>query len=147
MKPSEKKYKLIKNFATNTDEGRLVEVLGIFKVSNSADFKKFNPENLPNKKLLWHGSRASNFSRILKEGLLIAPPDVPHTAFLFGKGIYFTDFFQKAASYCKASTSGNKCLILLSEVAMGNPNNLSNTDSNAHNLPEGFHSVQCLGIN
>jgi hypothetical protein len=72
----------------------------IFRVERTDD--SFNPDKLGNRRLLWHGSRLTNFKGIFEEGLLIAPEHVPHTAFLFGKGLYFADMFAKAASYCKA---------------------------------------------
>ena len=46
----------------------------------------------------------------------IAPPEAPTTGFMFGKGCYFADMFQKSLSY----SAGNKSkLLLLCEVALG----------------------------
>ena len=70
---------------------------GIFEVTEAKEHPDFNPKKYKNKKLLWHGSRVHNFQSILKTGLKIAPANVPHTAFLFGRGVYFADFFYKAA--------------------------------------------------
>ncbi len=39
--------------------------------------------------LLVHGSRLTNFVGILSNGLKIAPPDVPASGYLFGKGNIF----------------------------------------------------------
>ena len=42
----------------------------------------------PNRMLLWHGSRTTNFAGILGQGLRIAPPEAPVTGYMFGKGVY-----------------------------------------------------------
>lgn len=41
-----------------------------------------------NRQLLWHGSRITNFTGILSQGLRIAPPEAPVQGYMFGKGIY-----------------------------------------------------------
>jgi len=38
----------------------------------------FNPKSFGNKRLLWHGSRFTNYTGILSQGLRIAPPEAPH---------------------------------------------------------------------
>ena len=43
--------------------------------------------------LLVHGSRLTNFVGILSKGLKIAPPDVPASGYLFGKGLLFQYLF------------------------------------------------------
>ena len=48
-----------------------------------------------NKRLLFHGSSNDNVIGILKHGLLIAPPEAPHSGFAYGKGVYFSDKFTK----------------------------------------------------
>jgi hypothetical protein len=44
--------------------------------------------DLHNQQLLWHGSRTTNFTGILSQGLRIAPPEAPSTGYMFGKGVY-----------------------------------------------------------
>lgn len=46
--------------------------MGIFVVRREEEIKKYRRE-LPNKMMLWHGSRLSNYVGILSEGLKIAP--------------------------------------------------------------------------
>jgi len=41
------------------------------------------------RRLLWHGSRCTNFGGILSQGLRIAPPEAPVSGYAFGKGLYF----------------------------------------------------------
>lgn len=60
---------------------------------------------LPNKMLLWHGTRGENLIGILQTGFRIAPSDASRTGSLFGEGIYFADTFSKSFQY--ANTSNN----------------------------------------
>lgn len=103
-------------------------------------FKK----NLGNRKLLWHGSRITNFVGILSQGLRIAPPEAPSSGYLFGKGVYFADMASKSVGYC--CPTKNTALILLCEVALGNMNELTTTNHNANNLPNGKHSTKGCGV-
>jgi hypothetical protein len=81
-----------------------MHIESIFEIARFGENMRYLPfEKLPNKKLLWHGSRTTNFIGILSEGLRIAPPDAPVTGYMFGKGIYFADVPSKAANYIKAS--------------------------------------------
>uniref|UniRef100_A0A673LLN1 Poly [ADP-ribose] polymerase n=1 Tax=Sinocyclocheilus rhinocerous TaxID=307959 RepID=A0A673LLN1_9TELE len=95
--------------------------------------------------LLWHGSRLSNWVGILSQGLRVAPPEAPMSGYTFGKGIYFADMSSKSANYCFANQKNNQGLLLLSEVALGNSNELLDADYNADQLPSGKHSTKGLG--
>ena len=66
-------------------------ILEMFKIEREGEAKTFNPLKLQNKKLLWHGSRFSNYVGILSNGMRIAPPEAPKTGYAFGKGVYFAD--------------------------------------------------------
>jgi hypothetical protein len=41
----------------------------------------------------------TNMIGILSQGLRIAPPEAPSTGYMFGKGVYFADTFDKSANY------------------------------------------------
>jgi poly [ADP-ribose] polymerase len=71
-----------------------------------------------NRMLLWHGSRLSNWTGILSQGLRIAPPEAPVTGYMFGKGVYFADMFSKSANYCYASEASRSGVLLLCEVCL-----------------------------
>ncbi|XP_043351650.1 poly [ADP-ribose] polymerase 2 isoform X10 [Dermochelys coriacea] len=71
--------------------------------------------SLPNRMLLWHGSRLGNWVGILSQGLRVAPPEAPVTGYMFGKGIYFADMSSKSANYCFASRQRDVGLLLLCE--------------------------------
>lgn len=50
----------------------------IFEVAREGEFDRFKAfKTLHNRKLLWHGSRVTNFAGILSQGLRIAPPEAP----------------------------------------------------------------------
>jgi len=100
-----------------------------------------------NKKLLWHGSKLTNFFGILSQGLRIAPPEAPVTGYMFGKGVYFADMSSKSANY--AQTGSNRTgLMLLSEVDIGEPERMFYGDCEMHTkLPKGKHSVMGVGRN
>ena len=117
----------------------------VFKLKRQGEDKIFNPNKLGNKKLLWHGSLFSNFVGILSQGLRIAPPEAPKTGYNFGKGVYFADLAGKSAPYCRTYNSNGTGLLLLCEVALGNPKVLHRPNCDADNLPKGFHSTHALG--
>lgn len=89
-------------------------------VKRQGEEKRFKPfKKLHNRKLLWHGSRSTNFAGILSQGLRIAPPEAPVTGYMFGKGIYFADMVSKSANYCCTGPTNPTGLLLLCDVALG----------------------------
>ena len=114
-----------------------------FELKRHGEEEKFKKE-LGNKKLLWHGSRITNFVGILSQGLRIAPPEAPSSGYLYGKGVYFADMAQKSSMYCYPVN--NMALILLGEVALGEEDQRTSCD---FNLPDtkkfGTDSVHALG--
>ncbi|KAM9121040.1 poly [ADP-ribose] polymerase 2 isoform 3-T4 [Pangshura tecta] len=101
--------------------------------------------SLPNRMLLWHGSRLGNWVGILSQGLRVAPPEAPVTGYMFGKGIYFADMSSKSANYCFASRQRDVGLLLLCEVALGECQELLEANAEAGELPPGKHSTKGLG--
>ncbi|XP_034661708.1 poly [ADP-ribose] polymerase isoform X1 [Drosophila subobscura] len=112
--------KYVKNTHAATHSAYELEVVDVFKVARQGEARRFKPfKKLHNRKLLWHGSRLTNFAGILSHGLKIAPPEAPPTGYMFGKGIYFADMVSKSANYCCTSQQNSTGLMLLSEVALG----------------------------
>ncbi len=74
---------------------------------------------LDNRKLLWHGSRLSNWGGILGKGLRIAPPEAPKTGYRLGKGIYLADTVSKSGSYCFTDKDRPVGVMMLAEAALG----------------------------
>ncbi|XP_047395895.1 poly [ADP-ribose] polymerase 2 isoform X1 [Sciurus carolinensis] len=119
-------------------------LLDVFEVEKEGEREAFR-EDLHNRMLLWHGSRLSNWVGILSHGLRIAPPEAPITGYMFGKGIYFADMSSKSANYCFASRLKNTGLLLLSEVALGQCNELLEANPKAEELLQDKHSTKGLG--
>ncbi|XP_014061166.1 poly [ADP-ribose] polymerase 1 isoform X1 [Salmo salar] len=137
----------VKNTHAATHNTYTLEVEEIFKIVREGEYQKYRPfQDLPNRQLLWHGSRATNYAGILSQGLRIAPPEAPVTGYMFGKGVYFADMVSKSANYCHTSQSDPTGLLLLGEVALGNMHELKKA-SHITKLPKGKHSVKGLGRN
>ncbi|XP_038976039.1 poly [ADP-ribose] polymerase 2-like isoform X2 [Phoenix dactylifera] len=139
-----KKYML--NTHAQTHSYYTVDIEQIFKVSRQGEFEHFRKfSNTKNRMLLWHGSRLTNWTGILSQGLRIAPPEAPATGYMFGKGVYFADMFSKSANYCCASHESRTGVLLLCEVALGDMAELLNANYNADRLPEGKLSTKGVG--
>lgn len=101
-------------------------VQDIFRIERQHEQLRFDTSSAgsgptKNKRLLWHGSRVTNFAGILNQGLRIAPPEAPVSGYMFGKGIYLADMSSKSANYCCSGASGGTALLLLCEADLGNP--------------------------
>ncbi|XP_055305170.1 poly [ADP-ribose] polymerase 1-like [Sitodiplosis mosellana] len=106
-------FDIITTYANETQMTCDLEIVEIFKISR-CDEQYYEPyENLPNRTLLWHGSRIINVASILSQGLKIAPPEASAIGCSFGKGLYFVDVFEKSAGYCYAHQTNNIGLMLL----------------------------------
>ncbi|KAK9675162.1 hypothetical protein K7432_016617 [Basidiobolus ranarum] len=119
-------FKLLDNYVKNTHgethNTYTLEVLDAFQLERSTEPERWlegGCDKIGNRKLLWHGSRLSNFVGILSQGLRIAPPEAPVTGYMFGKGVYFADCVSKSANYCFADYGRSEALMLLCEVALG----------------------------
>ncbi|XP_033328280.2 poly-(ADP-ribose) polymerase [Megalopta genalis] len=138
-------YKLIEEYVKNTHAATHdqydLNIEDVFTVKRQGEDSRYKPfKKLPNKKLLWHGSRTTNFAGILSQGLRKAPPEAPVTGYMFGKGIYFADMVSKSANYCCTNSQNNTGLLLLCEVALGNMYERYAADF-IEKLPSGKHST------
>ncbi|KAK4444630.1 poly-ribose polymerase [Podospora aff. communis PSN243] len=100
------------------------KVESIFRIERQGEKDRYYStygKNAKNRRLLWHGSRATNFGGILSQGLRIAPPEAPVAGYMFGKGIYLADMSSKSANYCCSYLSDNTALLLLCEAELGDP--------------------------
>jgi poly [ADP-ribose] polymerase 1 len=111
-------FKLLVKYVQNTHAAthtyyKLV-VQDILKVNRQIDSDKFESyKNMHNRKLLWHGSRLTNFAGILSQGLRIAPPEAPCTGYMFGKEkktICLANFKTRKKNFCHGSISYGKSL-------------------------------------
>ena len=66
---------------------RLEDIFRIERVGEADRFakSKYAKIHKSDKRLLWHGSRTTNFGGILSQGLRIAPPEAPVSGYAFGK--------------------------------------------------------------
>ncbi|KAM9330785.1 poly [ADP-ribose] polymerase 2 [Gastrophryne carolinensis] len=151
MKPLNKaseEFKLIERYMQSTHASThcdyTMTLINVFRVEKDGEDKKFRAD-LPNRFLLWHGSRLSNWVGILSQGLRVAPPEAPVTGYMFGKGIYFADVSSKSANYCFTTRDKNVGILLLSEVALGECNELIAADYDAQKKLKGKHSTKGLG--
>ncbi|CAH0393176.1 unnamed protein product [Bemisia tabaci] len=141
-------FKMIKKYVKNTHAAThnlyKLEIDEVFKVRRHGEDDRYSKyKNLHNRKLLWHGSRLTNFAGILSQGLRIAPPEAPTTGYMFGKGIYFADMVSKSANYCMPSQINCNGLLLLCQVALGDT--YENKQAKyIEKLPDGKHS--CMGV-
>ncbi|KAJ5232872.1 hypothetical protein N7468_005828 [Penicillium chermesinum] len=142
------------------------KVIDIFRIERQGENDRFQASSfakLQNKdrRLLWHGSRSSNFGGILSQGLRIAPPEAPVNGYMFGKGVYLADTSTKSANYCCPYNSGGMGLLLLCEAELGDPMlELIHADSSAgenarkqgkfstlgkgRNIPGGWKDAGCI---
>lgn len=108
------------------------EVLDVFRIKRDGEDERFLNTQNSDRRLLWHGSRATNYGGILGQGLRIAPPEAPVSGYMFDKGIYLADMSSKSANYCCPYNSGGHALLLLCEAELGNPMQvLTSSRSNA----------------
>lgn len=63
----------------------------IFRIERQGELQRFQQSEFSkidsDRRLLWHGSRATNFGGILGQGLRIAPPEAPVSGYMFDKGM------------------------------------------------------------
>lgn len=102
------------------------KIQDIFRIERQGEHARFDASEFgsmksSNRRLLWHGSRCTNFGGILSQGLRIAPPEAPVTGYMFGKGIYLADMSSKSAGYCASGLSQGNALLLLCEAELGDP--------------------------
>jgi len=122
----------------------------IFRIERNGEFDRFEKSPYStmasDRRLLWHGSRVTNFGGILGQGLRIAPPEAPVSGYMFGKGIYLADMSSKSANYCCSYNSGGTALLLLCEAELGRPMyELTHASSSAGQEAKAAGSVSTWG--
>jgi len=75
-------FRMVKEYVANTHapthSSYTLELMDVFKIDRQGESERFKDfKKIPNRKLLWHGSRTTNFAGILSQGLRIAPPEAP----------------------------------------------------------------------
>lgn len=155
LKQNGNEFGLLKKYITQNSEMKVDSVLNIFRIQRKGEADNIQKWNtVPNHMLLFHGSKVFNFIGILSSGLKIAPPEAPATGYMFGKGVYFADMFDKSYNYCdywdvedeKGRKKSHKYM-LICEVALGNMFEVSRDnefDRELGFLKRGFDSLKAL---
>jgi len=87
----------VENTHAKTHSWYELEVDEVYVVDREGEKERFLGNKYPEKKrkLLWHGSRLTNFAGILSQGLRIAPPEVIYIYFIFFMiNIYCTIYYH-----------------------------------------------------
>ena len=138
--------------SSSSGHGLKFRLQDIFRIERSgeeerlmkSEFAKLKDQN---RRLLWHGSRTTNYGGILSQGLRIAPPEAPVNGYAFGKGVYLADVSSKSANYCIAGMSGGVGLLMLCETVLGNPMyEIPSGNSNAEQEAKKHNCVSTLGV-
>ncbi|CAG9537634.1 unnamed protein product [Cercopithifilaria johnstoni] len=147
LSASDPKYKIVDNYLqwthAPTHNMYRMRIRNLYAVNRDGEQEQFMFD-IGNRKLLWHGSRLTNWYSILSQGLRIAPSEAPATGYMFGKGIYFADMSTKSANYCYPQQNKPGFLVL-AQVALGEMNELLQSDFHADKLPAGKNSTKGLG--
>ncbi|KAL8725532.1 MAG: hypothetical protein Q9166_007286 [cf. Caloplaca sp. 2 TL-2023] len=142
-------YLIKSSGSTHGIKYRLEDIFRIQRTGEADRFEKseFSKLHQSDKRLLWHGSRTTNFGGILSQGLRIAPPEAPVNGYAFGKGVYLADISSKSAQYCAPGMSGKTGLLLLCEAELGKPMyEIPTGDSMAQEQAKKHKCISTLGV-
>ena len=89
-------YKALADYlvkSSGTSHGIRYRLEDIFRIDRAGEGERFEKSKFAkihkkDRRLLWHGSRTTNFGGILSQGLRIAPPEAPVNGYAFGKVIF-----------------------------------------------------------
>ena len=124
-------------------------VFALEKPSESLTYRPFE-RKLHNKFLLWAGCKQTSLVATLRHGLKMPSIDQAEVGLMFGKGIYLTDCFSKAANSCQvqvvSSFDQNRFgIVFLVEAALGQMHLAYQPDQFKHGPPIYCHSVYGVG--
>ncbi|MCJ1404719.1 hypothetical protein MMC11_007945 [Xylographa trunciseda] len=137
---------------SGTSHGIRYRLEDIFRIERAGEADRFAKSQFAklkknDRRLLWHGSRTTNYGGILSQGLRIAPPEAPLSGYAFGKGVYLADVSSKSAQYCQPGMSGGTGILLLCEAELGKPMyEISTGDPNAEEQARKHGAVSTLGV-
>ncbi|EEF38513.1 poly [ADP-ribose] polymerase, putative [Ricinus communis] len=146
-------YKMIVNYLERTYEpirvGDIdygVSVENIFAVESSAHPSLDEIKKLPNKVLLWCGTRSSNLLRHLQKGFLPAACSLPVPGYMFGKAIVCSDAAAEAARYGFTAVDRPEGFLILAVASLGDEvTEVSSTPEDTKSFEEKKIGVKGLG--
>ncbi|KAG9458981.1 hypothetical protein H6P81_003489 [Aristolochia fimbriata] len=119
-------YKMIQNYLEKTYEPFKVGVVSygvslenIFEVEPSACPPLEDTMKLPNKVLLWCGTRSSNLLRHLQKGFLPAVCSIPAPGYMFGRAIVCSDAAAEASRYGFTAVDRPEGFLVLAVASLG----------------------------
>uniref|UniRef100_A0A7N0U785 Poly [ADP-ribose] polymerase n=1 Tax=Kalanchoe fedtschenkoi TaxID=63787 RepID=A0A7N0U785_KALFE len=146
-------FKMIQNYLESTYEpvrvgdisyGATLE--NIFAVEPSACPSLEEVKKLPNKMLLWCGTRSSNLMRHLHKGFLPAVCSLPVPGYMFGKAIVCSDAAAEAARYGFTAVDRPEGFLVLAVASLGEEvTELKQPLEDTKTLEEKKHGVKGLG--
>ncbi|KAJ3675096.1 hypothetical protein LUZ60_004138 [Juncus effusus] len=125
-----------------------VSVENIFEVqSNPNESVSYDQiKNLPNKILLWCGTRSSNIVRHLNKGFQPAVCQIPAPGYMFGQAIVCSDASADAARYGFTGVDRPEGFLILAVASLGeNITEISNFPEDVKELEEKKNGVKCVG--
>jgi ankyrin repeat protein/predicted DNA-binding WGR domain protein len=142
-------FELVNKYVKATQASTNLAISNIYAVERKGEAETFAQwAKLENKRLLWHGTRTENVMGILHQGLRIAPSEAQRTGARLGNGLYFSDFFQRAASFSSDfglwNAGNQKVYVLLVEVALGKMQKVWRTED-VKALGTEFNSIKGQG--
>ena len=92
--------KAAQNTHSEAHKNLRIQVRHVFDVQKQTETLRYSTfeKHVHNKFLLWHGCRPTSLAAAFREGLKLPSKESSDTGLMFGKGIYLTDCFSKAAS-------------------------------------------------
>jgi len=144
-----KKYQELKDYVEKSQiKTRNIKVKNIYSLCRPEEQKVF-ADNISNKRLLFHGSRAKNWVGILSRGLLlpkiVVSLGVNRTdAGWLGNGIYFGDAVCTTLYYTSPGRQRNTRMMAIANVALGKMKDFNRITYGLKGPPAGYHS--CHGV-
>eukprot|EP00892_Ulva_mutabilis_P000375 jgi/Ulvmu1/10338/UM061_0021.1 len=143
---SDKKFAVLERYCSNTLGHGGIQLQNVWSVDSEKDGAAFaQHRDLPNHKLLWHGTNVAVVAAILKSGLRI----MPHSGGRVGRGIYLASEHSKSAGYVRPGRLGRSGkhtgVMFLVQAALGEPCEILCDDGSLKTAPKGYHSVLAKG--
>jgi poly [ADP-ribose] polymerase len=124
-----------------------IKVVNLFRVCRAGEWDAFT-QKIPDQRLLFHGSRISNWVGILSRGILL--PKIVVSMGVnrtdegwLGNGIYFGDAACTAANYTTPGTKKTR-FMAIARVALGKAKQYHEITYGLSAPPKGYHS--CHGV-
>ncbi len=140
-------YMLNTHAPTHNYDLELLDAFRIDKITHDINDKDNYFDNLPDHRLLIHGSRMANYMGILSEGLRIPRSTQISNGSVLGLGVYFADSISKSFNYCCSGETGNVGFIVLCEVALGASPHVVQMATFDQHPPTSYTSRIALGNN